>query len=451
MTATFAHRPTIAVTRHAIAAGHYLAATAGFAILRGRRQRDRRRVRRRLALGVLQSDLVDVAGVAPIMVYLAKSKRGRDDRRAWRLAQGARPRTVHARARRQNPEGGDPHRCPGRTRRLDYGFAPLWHDELWRGRGGGDSARARRFSDVPADGREPEASRGRPSSLAVLGGDLSAGRAGPRDRRSVSPDRSCRLPAIHGRRGTRRRRPQSQWSRSRGRARGGARCVLPRRHRQKDRRLYEGAGRAAVGRGPCRIPFAGRPARAPPLWRSRGLYLRRLVPRAGIAANPGLAGGHRPLRSRPQQRRLCPPSGRGAEARLCRPRGLLRRPGNGRGPARDPDLRRVRGRAPQADPPRPRLAGNAAPRGISAANSAARPAAASAGSRAPRATRTPNPTPPMSASPTATATCSQRPRATGPTARRWCRGPASSRRTAARSRVPTRATRPGWRPANGRG
>ncbi len=33
MTASFAHRPTIAVTRHAIAAGHYLAATAGFAIL----------------------------------------------------------------------------------------------------------------------------------------------------------------------------------------------------------------------------------------------------------------------------------------------------------------------------------------------------------------------------------------------------------------------------------
>ena len=28
-----AHRPTIAVTTHAIAAGHYLAATAGFEIL----------------------------------------------------------------------------------------------------------------------------------------------------------------------------------------------------------------------------------------------------------------------------------------------------------------------------------------------------------------------------------------------------------------------------------
>ena len=33
MTEPFAHRPTIAVTRHAIAAGHYLAAMAGFDIL----------------------------------------------------------------------------------------------------------------------------------------------------------------------------------------------------------------------------------------------------------------------------------------------------------------------------------------------------------------------------------------------------------------------------------
>jgi hypothetical protein len=33
LTASFAHRPTIAVTRHPIAAGHYLGATAGFAIL----------------------------------------------------------------------------------------------------------------------------------------------------------------------------------------------------------------------------------------------------------------------------------------------------------------------------------------------------------------------------------------------------------------------------------
>ena len=66
-----AHRPTIAVTRHAIAAGHYLAATAGFAILEAGGNAIDAGCAAGIALGVLQSDLVDVAGVAPIMIYLA--------------------------------------------------------------------------------------------------------------------------------------------------------------------------------------------------------------------------------------------------------------------------------------------------------------------------------------------------------------------------------------------
>jgi gamma-glutamyltranspeptidase / glutathione hydrolase len=74
MTAAFVHRPTIAVTRHAIAAGHYLAATAGFAILEAGGNAIDAGCAAGLALGVLQSDLVDVAGVAPIMVYLAENK-----------------------------------------------------------------------------------------------------------------------------------------------------------------------------------------------------------------------------------------------------------------------------------------------------------------------------------------------------------------------------------------
>lgn len=74
MTASFAHRPTIAVTRHAIAAGHYLAATAGFAILEAGGNAIDAGCAAGIALGVLQSDLVDVAGVAPIMIYLADSR-----------------------------------------------------------------------------------------------------------------------------------------------------------------------------------------------------------------------------------------------------------------------------------------------------------------------------------------------------------------------------------------
>jgi len=71
MTVTASHRPTIAVTRHAISAGHYLAATAGFDILQAGGNAIDAGCAAGIALGVLQSDLVDVAGVAPIMIYLA--------------------------------------------------------------------------------------------------------------------------------------------------------------------------------------------------------------------------------------------------------------------------------------------------------------------------------------------------------------------------------------------
>src|SRR5437763_10644364 len=68
------HRPTIAVTRHAISAGHYLAATAGFDILQAGGNAVDAGCAAGIALGVLQSGLVDVAGVAPIMIYLAEKQ-----------------------------------------------------------------------------------------------------------------------------------------------------------------------------------------------------------------------------------------------------------------------------------------------------------------------------------------------------------------------------------------
>src|SRR2546430_2752004 len=71
MTAASSHRPTIAVTRHAISAGHYLAAAAGFDILQAGGNAIDAGCAAGIALGVLQSDLVDVAGVAPIMIYHA--------------------------------------------------------------------------------------------------------------------------------------------------------------------------------------------------------------------------------------------------------------------------------------------------------------------------------------------------------------------------------------------
>jgi gamma-glutamyltranspeptidase/glutathione hydrolase len=69
-----AHRPTIAVTRHAIAAGHYLAATAGFDILQAGGNAIDAGVAAGIALGVVQSDLVNCAGVAPILIYHAEKR-----------------------------------------------------------------------------------------------------------------------------------------------------------------------------------------------------------------------------------------------------------------------------------------------------------------------------------------------------------------------------------------
>src|SRR5262249_36788384 len=73
MSAT-SHRPTIAGTRHAVSAGHYLAATAGFDILQAGGNAIDAGVAAGICLGVLQTDLVDFAGVAPIMIYHAEKR-----------------------------------------------------------------------------------------------------------------------------------------------------------------------------------------------------------------------------------------------------------------------------------------------------------------------------------------------------------------------------------------
>ena len=65
------HRPTLYGTRHAISAGHYLAASAGFSILEAGGNAIDAGVATGIALGVLQPDLVNVAGVAPILIRLA--------------------------------------------------------------------------------------------------------------------------------------------------------------------------------------------------------------------------------------------------------------------------------------------------------------------------------------------------------------------------------------------
>src|SRR3954470_8311543 len=70
-----AYRPVITGTRHVIAAGHHAAAHAGFAILEAGGNAIDAGVAAGIALGVLQTDRVNFAGVAPIMIYLASERR----------------------------------------------------------------------------------------------------------------------------------------------------------------------------------------------------------------------------------------------------------------------------------------------------------------------------------------------------------------------------------------
>ncbi len=70
----FATRPTLYGARHAVSAGHYLAAAAGFAVLEAGGNAVDAGCAAGLALGVLLPDLVNVAGVAPILIRRADGR-----------------------------------------------------------------------------------------------------------------------------------------------------------------------------------------------------------------------------------------------------------------------------------------------------------------------------------------------------------------------------------------
>jgi gamma-glutamyltranspeptidase / glutathione hydrolase len=69
------HRPTIMGTRHMVAATQYLAAEAGFRILEAGGNAIDAGVAAGIALGVVQPEFVNVAGVAPIIIYSAADNR----------------------------------------------------------------------------------------------------------------------------------------------------------------------------------------------------------------------------------------------------------------------------------------------------------------------------------------------------------------------------------------
>ena len=68
------YRPNMAGTRHGISSGHYLATQAGFQILEAGGNAIDAGIAAGLAICILESEYVGIAGVAPIMIYIAKTR-----------------------------------------------------------------------------------------------------------------------------------------------------------------------------------------------------------------------------------------------------------------------------------------------------------------------------------------------------------------------------------------
>ena len=66
------YQPTMLGTRYMCSAGHYFASRAGFDILEAGGNAVDAGVAAAMSLAVLQSDIVNVGGVAPIIIYLAE-------------------------------------------------------------------------------------------------------------------------------------------------------------------------------------------------------------------------------------------------------------------------------------------------------------------------------------------------------------------------------------------
>ena len=204
MTATShntAHRPAIAVTRHAIAAGHYLATTAGFDILQAGGNAVDAGVAAGIALGVVQSDLVNCAGVAPIMIYHA------DKREVVTIAGlGTWPKALDPELFMREHGGKIP---VGVLRTVVPAAPDAWITALRRygtmsfGEVAGAAARlaSEGFPMYPLMAASLEKHAEAACVVAVLRRGLSAERPPAASRRHLPPERSRRVAAIHDRPG----------------------------------------------------------------------------------------------------------------------------------------------------------------------------------------------------------------------------------------------------------
>ena len=409
-----AHRPTIMGTRHMISATQYLAAEAGFKILEAGGNAIDAGVAAGIALGVVQPEFVNFAGVAPIIIYSAAENRVVTIPGLGTWPKALDRELLQEEPRRQNPARHHAHRGAGGARCLDHRARALRHHELRRGGAVGDRLRARRLSGLPADVRGHHRARGRVPAVPVERRALSAEGPPAAGRRGVRAE-GARAPRCNTWR-TRRRR----------RARADARPASPRRatpsiaatsraRSSSTRRRTAASSRPRISRTIARASTS----RSRPSFGDITLY----------ACGPWCQGpsllqalnlldaaelhklGH-------NSRRLPAPHHRGGEARLRRSRGLFRRSAR-RSTCRSRRCCRatMRSKRREHDPPGQGLAGNAAGRRSAQARRRARAQrrAARAGARllgagARHVARL--------LSSTSTATCSRRRRATAPTTRR---------------------------------
>ena len=295
-----AHRPVISGRRHVISAGHYLAAHAGFAILEAGGNAFDAGVAAGIALGVLQSDLVNVAGVAPIILYHAESRQGLHGQRPGRLAEAGDARLLPEAARRQDPARAVAHGRAGGARCLDPDAAALGQHELRRGGGGLGALRQGGICrPSPAVRDDCHASPGL-RGVALEPGHLSAERAPAEGRRDIRAERSGQQPAIHDRRGAGGGRQGAACG-----AGGGAFRLLCGRSGTHHRCLSRGQWRPAAHGGSRRVSLRHRALRCRAVRRAHGALLRALVPRPGARADAAAGRGHGLPQAAAQLLRVC--------------------------------------------------------------------------------------------------------------------------------------------------
>ena len=244
------HRPTVYGTRHAVSAGHYLAAAAAFSILEAGGNAIDAGCAAGIALGVLQPDLVNVAGVAPIMIRLANGTGGEHRRSRLVAEERCRPTSSCASTAARSPTACcapsfPRHRMPGSPRCgvTARCASPMSPPSAIRYAGEGFAVYPLLAVSIAAHEHEY---RRWPSNTAIF---LPGGRVPQSGEKFVQSDLARTLQYMAD-------QDRAAGARPRGRAARRARRLLPRRHRARDRPLPS-TGRRLSGDGrPCGVPLA---------------------------------------------------------------------------------------------------------------------------------------------------------------------------------------------------